>query len=66
LPTLVIDYVEAAELTGRMWELRGNATAYDAAYVAAAEYLGGRLVTGDGRLAKSTGLRCEVTLIASV
>ena len=64
LPTLVIDYVEAAELTGRMWELRGNVTAYDAAYVAAAEYLGSRLVTGDGRLAKSTGLRCEVTLIA--
>jgi len=64
LPTLVIDYVEAAELTSRMWELRGNVTAYDAAYVAAAEYLGSRLVTGDGRLAKSAGLRCEVTLIA--
>jgi predicted nucleic acid-binding protein len=64
LPTLVVDYVEAAELTGRMWDLRGNVTAYDAAYVAAAEYLGCRLVTGDGRLAKSTGLRCEVTLIA--
>jgi predicted nucleic acid-binding protein len=60
LPTLVIDYVEAAELTGRMWELRGNLTAYDAAYVAVAESLGSRLVTGDGGLAKSTGLRCEV------
>jgi predicted nucleic acid-binding protein len=44
--------------------LRGNVTAYDAAYVAAAEYLGCRLVTSDGRLAKSTGLRCEVALIA--
>jgi predicted nucleic acid-binding protein len=64
LPTLVIDHVDAAELTGRMWELRGNVTAYDAAYVAAAEYLGCRLVTSDGRLAKSTGLRCEVALIA--
>jgi predicted nucleic acid-binding protein len=64
LPALVIDYVEAAELIGRMWELRGNVTAYDAAYVAAAEYLGCRLVTSDGRLAKSTGLRCEVALIA--
>ena len=35
----------------RMWELRDNLTAYDAAYVALAERLDTSLVTGDIRLA---------------
>jgi predicted nucleic acid-binding protein len=65
LPALVIDYVEAAQLVERMWQLRANITAYDAAYVATAELLSCPLVTGDGRLAKSTGLRCEVTVVGA-
>lgn len=36
----------------RMWELRGQLTPYDAAYVALAEALGASLVTTDVRLAR--------------
>ncbi|PWU49771.1 VapC toxin family PIN domain ribonuclease [Micromonospora globispora] len=64
LPSLVIDEVGTAMLLDRMWQLRGNVTAYDAAYVAAAELLACPLVTGDGRLAKASGTRCEIRLIA--
>lgn len=42
-------------LRRRMWELRDNVAAYDAAYVALAEMLGAPLVTTDGRLARSSG-----------
>lgn len=64
LSTLVIDVVELARLVDRIWELRGNLTPYDAAYVAAAELLDCPLVTGDARLAKATGVRCEVRVVA--
>jgi predicted nucleic acid-binding protein len=37
-------------LLRRIWELRDNATAYDAAYLALAELLEAPLVTCDGRL----------------
>ncbi|MCZ4100365.1 type II toxin-antitoxin system VapC family toxin [Streptomyces sp. So13.3] len=50
-------------LLPRMWELRGNVTAYDAAYVAAAEAYRCTLVTTDGRLARASGLRCTVDVI---
>ncbi|MEV0152284.1 type II toxin-antitoxin system VapC family toxin [Micromonospora sp. NPDC050686] len=65
LPTFVIDEVGIPLLLDRMWQLRGNVTAYDAAYAAAAELLGCPLVTGDGRLAKVSGLRCEIRLLAT-
>jgi predicted nucleic acid-binding protein len=65
LPALVLDYLDAGQLTDRMWQLRGNLTAYDAAYVAAAELLGCHLVTGDVRLAKSAGPRCEITVVSA-
>ena len=44
-----------APLVGRIWELRENLTAYDAAYVALAEALDAPLVTTDGRLARASG-----------
>jgi predicted nucleic acid-binding protein len=37
-------------LLPRIWELRHNVTAYDAAYLALAETLAAPLVTCDGRL----------------
>lgn len=47
-------------LLGRIWELKNNLTAYDAAYVALAESLGVPLVTLDGRLSQAPGIRAPV------
>ena len=44
----------------RIWELKNNLTAYDAAYIALAETLGAPLVTTDARLAQAPGIRAEV------
>lgn len=40
---------------GRIWELRANATAYDAAYLALAEALDAPLLTADRKLAGIPG-----------
>jgi predicted nucleic acid-binding protein len=47
-------------LTSRIWELRQNLTAYDAAYVALAEALRAPLLTRDRRLASAPGIRTRV------
>ncbi|MBA2695091.1 MAG: type II toxin-antitoxin system VapC family toxin [Ornithinimicrobium sp.] len=47
-----------APLLVRMWELRHNITAYDAAYVALAERLDAVLVTCDTRLVTANGPHC--------
>jgi predicted nucleic acid-binding protein len=47
----------------RIWALRYNLTAYDAAYVALAETLQVTLVTCDTRLAASGGHRAAITLV---
>lgn len=57
-----IDLLPARPLLPRMWQLRGNVSGYDAAYVAAAEAHGCALVTADVRLARVPGLRCAVRL----
>lgn len=44
----------------RIWELKDNLTAYDAAYVALAETLSAPLITTDARLARASGIRAEV------
>jgi predicted nucleic acid-binding protein len=47
----------------RIWQLRENMTAYDAAYVALAEALGAPLLTFDARLANAPGHRARVQLL---
>jgi predicted nucleic acid-binding protein len=47
-------------LLPRIWELRRNATAYDAAYLALAEALTAPLVTCDTRLASAPGHGAKV------
>lgn len=49
-------------LLSRIWQLRHNLSAYDAAYVALAEKLGARLVTRDGRLASASGHTAAIEL----
>lgn len=51
-------------IASRIWELRSNLTAYDAAYVAAAEQYRCALVTTDARLARAPGIRCAVDVIS--
>ncbi|MGL4175631.1 MAG: type II toxin-antitoxin system VapC family toxin [Dermatophilaceae bacterium] len=51
-------------LLQRIWELRENLTAYDAAYVALAERLDAVMVTCDGKLAAAPGLECAIELIS--
>lgn len=50
-------------LLSRIWELQGNLTAYDAAYVALAEALSAPLVTRDARLGRARGHRAEVEVL---
>lgn len=55
----IVRYPHVA-LLDRMWELRDNLTAYDAAFVALSEALGVPLVTTDARLASAPGHSAEV------
>ena len=50
-------------LIPRIWALRANLTAYDAAYVALAEALDAPLLTRDIRLAASVGRRTKVEVV---
>ncbi len=64
LPTLAIERVPHRVLLDRMWELRDNATACDAAYIALAENLGATLSTGDAAMARVPHIRCAVELLS--
>jgi predicted nucleic acid-binding protein len=50
-------------LLPRIWELRGNLTAFDAAYVALAEALDAVLLTCDRRLAAAGGHEARVEVV---
>lgn len=52
-----------APLLDRIWRLRANVTAYDAAYIALAEKLNCALITCDVKLSNASGPRCEIDLI---
>jgi predicted nucleic acid-binding protein len=49
-------------LLPRIWQLRHNLTAYDAAYVALAEELGAALISRDSRLASASGHSASIEL----
>lgn len=48
----------------RIWTLRENLSAYDAAYVTLAEVLKAPLITGDRRLARAPGSAARIEVIA--
>jgi len=50
-------------LLPRIWDLRNDLTAYDAAYVALAEVLDAPLLTRDRRLAAAAGHRAQIELV---
>lgn len=63
LAALPLRRVPHLPLLSRIWELRDNLTAYDAAYVALAEALAALLITADGPLGRASGVRCEVEVL---
>lgn len=63
LAALPLRRVSHLPLLARVWELRDNLTAYDAAYIALAEALGCRVLTADGGMGKASGVRCEVEVL---
>jgi predicted nucleic acid-binding protein len=50
-------------LLPRIWQLRHNLSAYDAAYVVLAEKLGATLLTRDARLATAAGHTANVEVV---
>ena len=58
-----ITVYSTAPLLRRVWELRPNATSYDACYVALAEAAGFPLLTADRRLANAPDLRCALEVL---
>lgn len=58
-----VDRYPHEPLLDRVWELRANATAYDATYLALAEALSMVFVTGDRRLARVPGVRTAIELV---
>ena len=63
LLNLPITVYPTAALLRRAWELRDNATAYEACYVALAEALGCSLATADQRLANAPGVHCKFDIV---
>ena len=58
LADLTIERVAHTTLLPRVWELRGNYTAYHACYVAVAELFYAPVLTYDAKMAGAPGARC--------
>ncbi len=56
---LDVELFPFAPFAGRIWELRGNLTCYDAWYVALAEAFECPLLTLDRKLSRASGPKCE-------
>ncbi|MHB1518470.1 MAG: type II toxin-antitoxin system VapC family toxin [Acidimicrobiales bacterium] len=63
LEELGLDRYPTLPFMRRAYDLRGNITARDAAYVVLAEGLGCGLLTSDRRLAGAPGLMCAVRVL---
>lgn len=63
LADLGIDYCDHDVLVRRIWQLKANLTAYDAAYIALAEALDAPVLTFDRRMAAAPGNRAQVQLL---
>lgn len=63
LEALPIERYPHSPLLHRIWKLRHNLTAYDAAYVALAEALDVPLLTRDVRLAHASGTRAAIEIV---
>lgn len=66
MPALEIDCHAHAPLLDRIWSLRNNFSAYDAAYVALARGLGATLLTRDSRLAGAPGPSSPIDCLADL
>lgn len=62
LVELDIERHEHGPLLSRVWQMRGNCTAYDAVYIALAEALDAPLLTFDKQLAKAPGTRVTIEI----
>jgi predicted nucleic acid-binding protein len=63
LAAIPLQRARHVDLLSRCWQLRQNLTFYDAAYLALAEALESTLLTGDRRLARSSGHSCSIETI---
>jgi predicted nucleic acid-binding protein len=63
LASATVAVTPTAPLLPRMWQVRANLSAYDAAYVAAAEAHDATLVTADTRIARAGVARCPIRTI---
>jgi len=63
LQALPVERPSAAILVPRIWALRNNLSAYDAAYVALAEALDCALLTCDARIADAPGHGAKVRVV---
>lgn len=60
---LPIQRVAHDALADRIWQLRGNLTPYDAAYVALAEGMGVPLITFDARMQRASWHRATIEVL---
>jgi predicted nucleic acid-binding protein len=64
LDSLPMRRVSHRHLLPRIWQIRENISAYDAAYVALAEALDVVLLTADRRLGRAGDFGCEVEVLS--